>query len=87
MSTPRIATRMERIVPFYVMDLLARAKQLEAQGRSVIHMEVGEPDFVTPEPILREGIASLKRGETRYTSNSGTIELRTALSHHLFVGL
>ncbi|KPK07398.1 MAG: aromatic amino acid aminotransferase [Anaerolineae bacterium SG8_19] len=50
---------------------------------NVISLGIGEPDFVTPEPILREGIASLKRGETRYTSNSGTIELRTALSHHL----
>lgn len=56
---------------------------IAATMEDVISLGIGEPDFVTPEPILREGIASLKRGETRYTSNSGTIELRTALSRHL----
>jgi aminotransferase len=56
---------------------------IAATMENVISLGIGEPDFVTPEPILQEGIASLKRGETRYTSNSGTIELRTALSHHL----
>lgn len=50
---------------------------------NVISLGIGEPDFVTPEPIIQAGIASLKRGETAYTSNSGTIELRTALSRHL----
>ncbi|HSM58902.1 MAG TPA: aminotransferase class I/II-fold pyridoxal phosphate-dependent enzyme [Candidatus Sulfomarinibacteraceae bacterium] len=49
----------------------------------VISLGIGEPDFVTPEPILQAGIDSLRRGETQYTSNSGTIELRTALSQHL----
>lgn len=50
---------------------------------NVISLGIGEPDFVTPQPILDAGIASLQRGETAYTSNSGTIELRTALSRHL----
>ncbi len=50
---------------------------------SVISLGIGEPDFVTPKPILLAGIASLQRGETQYTSNSGTIELRRALSVHL----
>jgi aminotransferase len=50
---------------------------------SVISLGIGEPDFVTPEPILQAGIESLRRGETQYTSNSGTIELRTALATHL----
>ncbi len=50
---------------------------------NVISLGIGEPDFVTPQPILDAGIASLQRGETAYTSNSGTLELRTALSHHL----
>lgn len=49
----------------------------------VISLGIGEPDFVTPEPILKAGIASLERGETQYTSNSGTIELRQALSRYL----
>ncbi|MGD8806390.1 MAG: aminotransferase class I/II-fold pyridoxal phosphate-dependent enzyme [Chloroflexota bacterium] len=50
---------------------------------NVISLGIGEPDFVTPKPILLAGIASLQRGETHYTSNSGTIELRRALSQHL----
>lgn len=51
--------------------------------KDVISLGIGEPDFVTPQPILQAGIASLNRGETGYTSNSGTIELRRALSNHL----
>ncbi len=49
----------------------------------VISLGIGEPDFVTPEPIIEEGVASLRRGETHYTSNSGTLELRQAVSRHL----
>ncbi|HSG14919.1 MAG TPA: aminotransferase class I/II-fold pyridoxal phosphate-dependent enzyme [Anaerolineae bacterium] len=50
---------------------------------SVISLGIGEPDFITPEPILQAGIASLQRGETQYTSNSGTVELRSALGRHI----
>jgi aminotransferase len=50
---------------------------------NVISLGIGEPDFVTPEPILQAGVDSLHRGETQYTSNSGTVELRQALSRHL----
>ncbi len=56
---------------------------IAATMEDVISLGIGEPDFITPDPILNEGIASLKRGETKYTSNSGTIELREALSNHL----
>jgi aminotransferase len=56
---------------------------IAATMENVISLGIGEPDFVSPDPILQEGIASLKRGETQYTSNSGTIELRVALSRHL----
>jgi aminotransferase len=54
-----------------------------ATMKDVISLGIGEPDFVTPDLILRAGIASLEKGETGYTSNSGTIELRRALSQHL----
>jgi aminotransferase len=54
-----------------------------ATMKDVISLGIGEPDFVTPDPILRAGIASLEKGQTGYTSNSGTIELRRALSQHL----
>jgi aminotransferase len=62
---------------------IRRFFDIAATMDSVISLGIGEPDFVTPEPILKEGIASLARGETQYTSNSGTAELRQALSRHL----
>jgi len=54
------ADRMAHIQPFHVMALLARARELEAAGRSIIHMEIGEPDFVTPQPVIDAGIAALQ---------------------------
>ncbi|MBX3055735.1 MAG: aminotransferase class I/II-fold pyridoxal phosphate-dependent enzyme [Anaerolineae bacterium] len=56
---------------------------IAATMKNVISLGIGEPDFVTPPPILEAGIASLRRGETAYTSNSGTIELRRALAQNL----
>lgn len=56
---------------------------IAATMKDVISLGIGEPDFVTPQPILQAGIESLKRGETAYTSNSGTVELREALSQHI----
>lgn len=56
---------------------------IAATMKDVISLGIGEPDFVTPEPIIEAGIASLRRGETGYTSNSGIFELRQALSRHI----
>jgi len=56
---------------------------IAANMKDVISLGIGEPDFVTPKPILQAGIDSLQRGETAYTSNSGTVELRNALSQHI----
>ncbi len=71
------------------MELLARARELEAQGRSVVHMEVGEPDFTTPEPIIQAGLRALEDGRTHYTPAMGLPELRQAISnqYHLRYGL
>lgn len=82
MADQNIASRMKRIDPFYVMDLLARAKELEAQGRSVIHMEVGEPDFITAPHIVDAGKRALDAGHTGYTAATGIPELRRAISAH-----
>jgi len=71
---------MEDIQPFYVMDLLAKARALEAQGRSIIHMEIGEPDFVTPAPIREAAKRALDAGRTHYTSAVGLPALREAIS-------
>ncbi len=75
-----IAERMSGIRSFYVMELLARARALERQGQTIIHMEVGEPDFVTPEPVTQAGIDALKAGKTHYTPAAGLLELRARLS-------
>ncbi|MET0067981.1 MAG: pyridoxal phosphate-dependent aminotransferase [Candidatus Thiodiazotropha sp.] len=75
-----IADRMGRIAPFYVMDLLGRARQMEADGRTVIHMEIGEPDFATPEPVIGAGQAALAAGKTHYTPAAGLPELRQAIA-------
>ena len=69
------ARRMAEIASFRVMALLARAKALEAAGRSIIHMEVGEPDFPTAAPIVAAGQRALAEGRTRYTAAAGLPEL------------
>lgn len=82
MGGVHIAERMGRIRPFYVMDLLAWARELERGGRDLVHMEVGEPDFVTPEPIVRAGQEALAEGRIRYTPALGLPELREAIAGH-----
>ena len=76
------ARRMADIAPFHVMALLARAKELETAGRSIVHMEIGEPDFSTAEPIVVAGQRALAEGRTRYTAAAGLPELRQAISDH-----
>jgi aspartate/methionine/tyrosine aminotransferase len=71
---------MAEIEPFHVMALLARARELEAQGRSIIHMEIGEPDFPTPAPIIRAGVRALEKGELFYTPTPGLPQLREAIA-------
>ncbi len=75
------AQRLADITPFYVMDLLARARALEANGQNIVHMEVGEPDFPTPKPIVEAGRKALGSGHTHYTPAAGLPELRQAIAH------
>ncbi len=77
-----LARRMESIEPFHVMSLLGKAKALEQQGRDIIHLEVGEPDFNTPQPIIDAGIAALRQGDIHYTSSLGLMELRQAIAEY-----
>ena len=63
-----------------MVEVLDRAKQLEAQGRDIIHLEAGEPDFATAGPIIEAGRASLARGETGYSQAAGIPRLRQAIS-------
>ena len=76
----KISERMQLIQPFHVMALLARARELEATGRSIIHMEIGEPDFVTPQPLIDAGIKALQDGHTHYTPATGLWALREKIA-------
>lgn len=74
------STRINDIQPFHVMALLARAKELEAEGKDIIHMEIGEPDFPTPQPIIDAGIAAISKGNVHYTPALGLPALREAIA-------
>ncbi len=71
---------MRDIEPFHVMALLARARELEAQGRAIVHMEIGEPDFPTPGPVCEAGIRALQQGDLFYTPALGLPQLREAIA-------
>ena len=74
--------RIDRVAPFRVMSLLETAQAREAAGHDVIHLEVGEPDFATPEPVVAAGQAALSAGHTRYTPAAGLPALREAIAGH-----
>ncbi|MFO8033400.1 MAG: pyridoxal phosphate-dependent aminotransferase [Desulfohalobiaceae bacterium] len=76
------ASRACQLKPFMVMDVLERAKHLEAQGQSIIHLEIGEPDFDTPQCIKDAAIQALNQGQTHYTHSLGLLELRQAICRH-----
>ena len=76
------AKRLEQIAPFRVMELLAKANELAARGFDVIHLEVGEPDFDTPSPIVEAAAEGLREGATRYTDARGNLALREAIVRH-----
>ena len=75
-----LARRMQDISPFQVMELMGRASELERQGRDIVHMEVGEPDFPTPPAVIAAAQAFLAGGKVFYTPALGLPELRQAIS-------
>ncbi|WP_028452612.1 pyridoxal phosphate-dependent aminotransferase [Chitinilyticum aquatile] len=77
---PHTAPRLQQIEPFHVMRILAEAQALAAAGHDVIHLEVGEPDFPTPQPVIDAGIAALAQGNTFYTGACGLPALREAIA-------
>ncbi len=77
-----ISSRLRDIPPFIVMDVLARAEELERQGKPVIHLEVGQPDFSVPRKIQEAAVQAIERGETRYTASLGILPLREAVAKH-----
>jgi aspartate/methionine/tyrosine aminotransferase len=77
-----LAARVAEIAPFHVMEVQTAARALEAAGREVVHMEIGEPDFPTPEPVLEAARAALAHGDIYYTSALGLPALRKAIAEH-----
>ncbi|MBX8538803.1 aspartate transaminase [Pseudomonas cichorii] len=83
MNASRIAARVQRIKPSPSSAASDRANELRRQGKSIINLVVGEPDFDTPRHIRDAASAAIERGETRYTANVGTLELRQAIAAKL----
>src|SRR5690606_42092174 len=77
-----ISKRASGFTSFIVMDVMAKAEELERKGEHVIHLEVGEPDFPTPKVITDTAIAALQNDKTRYTHALGLLELRQAVCDH-----
>ncbi len=75
----RFSKKSIDVPPFIVMDVLEKAQELEREGRDILHMEVGEPDFDTPECVREAAVKALREGDTHYTHSMGKIELREAI--------
>ena len=76
------ALRCIEIQPFEVMEVMARAHVLEAEGRHIIHMEIGEPDFTAPQPVIEAATRAMRDGLTSYTATLGLPALREAIAQH-----
>jgi len=79
----RLAKRMERLGTETAFEVLVKAKALEAQGRDIIHLEIGEPDFDTPGNIIEAGCDALRKGFTHYGPSAGMMELREVIAQHV----
>ncbi|MGD8387981.1 MAG: pyridoxal phosphate-dependent aminotransferase [Desulfobacteraceae bacterium] len=77
-----LTERADHISPFIVMEVLERAHELERSGRNIIHLEIGEPDFPTPDCICRAAEKAIRDGHTHYTHSLGILPLREAISRH-----
>ncbi|HEX7475271.1 MAG TPA: aminotransferase class I/II-fold pyridoxal phosphate-dependent enzyme, partial [Dehalococcoidales bacterium] len=78
-----LAKRMSRLGGETAFHVLSKAQELERQGHSIIHLEIGEPDFNTPDRIIDAAYAALKKGYTRYSSSQGIIPLRQAIAAYI----
>ncbi|NLY54700.1 MAG: pyridoxal phosphate-dependent aminotransferase [Firmicutes bacterium] len=78
-----LATRMSRLGTEKAFEVLAKAKALEAQGRHIVHLEIGEPDFATPRNIIDAGIKALNDGYTHYSPAAGLAEARQAVAEYV----
>src|SRR5437899_1843224 len=82
-GTMKLATRMNRLGTETAFEVLVRARALEAQGKDIVHLEVGEPDFDTPANIIEAGSNALHSGWTHYGPSAGLPDLRSAIADYL----
>ena len=79
----RFAARMDRLGTESAFEVLAKAKALEAQGRDIIHLEIGQPDFITPMNICEAAFKAMKDGHTGYGPSAGLLEFREVVAEHI----
>jgi len=79
----KLASRMSRLGTETAFEVLAKARALEAQGREMIHLEIGEPDFDTPAHVVQAGVEALQGGHTHYTPSAGTGEIRETIADYI----
>ena len=79
----KYAERMANLGTETAFEVLAKAKKLKAEGKNIIHLEIGEPDFPTPKNICDAAIKSLQAGDTHYTPSNGILELRSAIANYM----
>ncbi|MEO6353840.1 MAG: pyridoxal phosphate-dependent aminotransferase [Burkholderiaceae bacterium] len=82
MSSISIASRLQHIAPFHVMEIAKMAAALEQQGRHIIHMGIGEPDFTAPPAVIEAAAQAMRDGRMQYTAATGLPQLRAAISAH-----
>jgi len=77
-----VTKRSSEIPPFIVMEVMEKAASMEREGVDIVHLEVGEPDFETPECVKEAAIRAIREGKTHYTHSLGVVELREAIAEH-----
>jgi aspartate/methionine/tyrosine aminotransferase len=82
-ALPGLAASVDRLGTESAFAVLARATELERQGRDVVHLEIGEPDFPTPAHVVEAGVESIRRGETGYCPSAGLADFRETIADHL----
>lgn len=82
MPSLSIASRLQHIAPFHVMEIAKMAAALEREGRHIIHMGIGEPDFTAPPAVVEAATRAMQDGRMQYTAATGLPELRLAISDH-----
>ncbi|GAB4560526.1 MAG: pyridoxal phosphate-dependent aminotransferase [Geothermobacteraceae bacterium] len=82
MTELRLSRRARRVTPFLAMEVMEKARQLETEGRDVIYLCLGEPDFPTPKPVMTAATTAMRAGETSYTHSLGRLDLREEIVAH-----